>query len=81
MRITFEALPQHNDPTVPSKAEVGAMLAEAPGQWAIVARHDRAERATSHRNRVRDGREYGEGFEAEARQIGSEHRVYARKVA
>jgi hypothetical protein len=80
MRLTFETLPAQNDPTVLTKAEIAEQLARVVDCWAIVARHDRYARAEAHAARVNDGREYGEGFEAEVRQIGSEHRVYARKA-
>jgi hypothetical protein len=80
MRLTFESLPAQSDPTVLTKTEIAAQLAQSWACYAIVARHDRYARAEAHAARINDGREYGPGYEAEVRQIGSEHRVYARKI-
>ena len=76
-RLTWEPVPPESDPTVLSKAQIATELAQHPGRSAIVARHDRASRAAGHAERINDGREFGQGFRAEAKQIGSEHRVYA----
>jgi hypothetical protein len=77
--LTWEHPPFKDDPTVPTREQIGAALAERPGQYAIVARHDRAARAQAHVERIRSGREYGEGFQALPRRVGNEHRVYAAK--
>jgi len=78
MPLTWEQPPEGHDPAVMSKAEIAMVLAMRPGEWAVVARHDRAARAEAHAARIVDGREYGAGFEARYVQVGSEHRVYAR---
>jgi hypothetical protein len=71
--------PDSDDLRVPTRGEIAAVLARRRGEWAIVARHDRAARAAAHVGRITAGREYGGGYEAEARRSGNEHRVYARK--
>ncbi|MEU4220364.1 hypothetical protein [Actinoplanes sp. NPDC026623] len=76
-RLTWERVPAQSDPTVPTKTQLAAALTARRGQSAIVARHDRVARAAAQVERINDGREFGTGFEAIARQIGSEHRVYA----
>ncbi|MET0496395.1 MAG: hypothetical protein ABW000_24980 [Actinoplanes sp.] len=76
-RLTWEPVPAQSDLTVPTKAQIAAALTTRRGQSAIVARHDRAARATAQVQRITDGREFGTGFAAAARQIGPEHRVYA----
>lgn len=78
MPLTWEQPPEDHDPTVMSKNEIAAELAVRPGEWAVVARHDRAARAEAHAARIREGKEYGAGFEARYVQVSSEHRVYAR---
>lgn len=79
-RITFDSPPEHDDPSTITRDEITAALSKRPGKWAIVARHDRAARATSHVERIQSGREYGAGFESVARIVGNEHRVYARFI-
>jgi hypothetical protein len=78
MPLTFEDPPAEDDPTQPSKMEIAAELDSHPGKWAIVARCDREMRATAQMIRIATGKEYGSGFEAVARRVGNEHRVYAR---
>jgi hypothetical protein len=80
MRLTFEKPPMRDDPSVMTKAEIAAELTLAAGDFAIVARCDRAARAEAQVQRVNDGREYGPGFRAVYRQVGSEHRVYAMRA-
>lgn len=77
--LSWETPPRGDDASVPSRDEIGAALAARRGQWAIVARHDRAARAAAHADRVNEGREYGGGFDAVVRRVGNEHRVYARR--
>lgn len=72
--------PTVDDPRVPTRDEIAAALTRRRCEWAIVARHDRAARAAAHVGRITAGREYGGGYEAVARRIGNEHRVYARKA-
>jgi hypothetical protein len=79
-RLTWQNPPDLDDPSVPTRTEIAAALASKPSRWAIVARHDRAVRAAGHVDRINSGREYGAGFEATARIIGNEHRVYARHI-
>ena len=79
--VSWENPPRAHDAYVQTREEVGKELASNPGEWACVARHDRAARAETHVGRIESGREYGQGFEAVYRQIGNEHRVYARKVS
>lgn len=81
MGLTFENPPAEDDPSVPSREQVAAALTRRAGKWAVVARQDRLVRAEGHVERINAGREYGAGFEALVRKVGSEHRVYARKVA
>ncbi len=76
-RFTWEPVPPHDDPTIPSKTEIATALKTRPGHSLIVARHDRAARAAAQAQRINEGRDFGPGFTAVARQIGSEHRVYA----
>jgi hypothetical protein len=78
--LTWETPPDHDDPAIPSRADVAAALSRRPGRWAVVARQDRLVRAEGHADRINSGREYGAGFEGLVRKVGSEHRVYARKV-
>lgn len=75
--LTWDKPPLTDDPTVPTRIEIGAALVERRGEWAIVARHDRAARAATMVARILDGTEYGPGFRAVARRVGNEHRVYA----
>jgi hypothetical protein len=79
-KLTFANPPSFDDPSVPTRDEIAAALTANAGQFAIVARHDRSARAATHAERIESGKEYGSGFEAVARQVGPEHRVYARKV-
>jgi hypothetical protein len=79
--LTFETPPETDNPYALTRDDIAKLLLERPGNWAIVARHDRAARATAMVERVMLGREYGEGFEATARRVGNEHRVYARRTA
>lgn len=76
--LTWEDPPSGDSPAVPTRQEIAGELAVRFGRWAVVARHDRAARAAAHVERILDGREYGQGFEAVARRVGNEHRVYAR---
>jgi hypothetical protein len=80
MGLTWETPPDHDDPAIPSRGDVAAALSRRPGRWAVVARQDRLVRAEGHADRINSGREYGAGFEGLVRKVGSEHRVYARKV-
>lgn len=75
------AVPADHDPAKPSTDDVAAALVANPGQYAIVARHDRAARAQSMADSINGGRYFGSGFTAEYRQVGSEHRVYAACTA
>jgi hypothetical protein len=79
--LTWEDPSAQDQPEVPTRPQIGALLAANPGQSAIVARHDRAARAVSHVERIVSGREYGDGYAAVARRVGNEHRVYATCVA
>lgn len=81
MFITFENPPAADEPQIPSRSEIAAALTKRSGKWAVVARHDRSSRAAAQAERINSGREYGTGFEAVARQVGPDHRVYARFVA
>lgn len=80
--FSVEPLPDADDPTTPTRAETAQFLADGrrKGKWVIVARCDRAARSATMAARINSGREYGEGYEAQARQIGPEHRVYARFI-
>ncbi len=80
MDLTFETPPKHDDPTTPSREQIAEALTARPGEWAVVARHDRAARASAHGDRINTGTEYGAGFKAVVRRVGNEHRVYARKL-
>lgn len=80
MSLTFENPPTRDNPVTLTKAEIAQELIDNPYHWAVVARVDRAARATAMVERINSGREYGKQFEALARQVGSEHRVYARKI-
>lgn len=79
--LTYEDPPDENDATVPTREDIGRELFANAGKWAIVARHDRAERAIAHAQRIVEGREYGPLFDAVNRRVGNEHRVYARRDA
>lgn len=78
--VSWEKPPARHDVTVPTREGIGKELDANPGQWALVARHDRAVRAEGQVARIESGREFGAGFQAVYRQVGNEHRVYARKV-
>ncbi|MDB5253900.1 MAG: hypothetical protein JWP27_3069 [Flaviaesturariibacter sp.] len=60
----------------PNPAQVFAALDAHPGQWAVVARPDRASRAETVVTRFADL-----GYEARVVKVGPEHRVYARRTA
>ncbi len=76
-RLIFEPVPATDDPTILSKADITAALKARPGKSARIASHDRRTRAEAHALRINDGREYGDGFSAIARQIGGDHIVFA----
>lgn len=78
--MTWEEPPAYDNPSVPTREEFAKALSARPGRWAVVARQDRLVRAEGHAERINSGREYGAGFEGLVRKVGSEHRVYARKV-
>lgn len=78
--LTWEKPPTRDRPDVPTREQIAEALSRAPQHWAVVLRADRAVRAASAVERITTGREYGEGFEAVARRVGPEHRVYARCV-
>lgn len=78
--VNWEKPPRAHDAYVQTRDEVAKELEANPKEWAVVARHDRAARAEVHVERIESGKEYGAGFEAVYRQVGREHRVYARKV-
>lgn len=78
--VSWEKPPRTHVTHVQTREEIGAELSGNVGQWAVVARHDRAARAETHVGRILSGREYGQGFEARYVQVGNEHRVYARKM-
>lgn len=80
VRLTWDTPPDDDDPSSPAREDVAASLRRRPEKWAIVAWCDRAARAASIVERIGDGREYGDGFEATARRVGNQHRVYARSV-
>lgn len=80
IRLTWDNPPDLDDPTVAAREDIAVSLQRRIGKWAIVAWCDRAARAASIVERVNDGREYGDGFEATARRVGNQHRVYARSV-
>lgn len=80
MGLTFENPPRNDVPHVPTREEIAKELRANPRKWAIVLRCDRAARAASAVERITSGREYGAGYEAVARRVGPEHRVYARFV-
>jgi hypothetical protein len=80
VRLTWETPPDHDDPVVPSRAEIAAALSKRVGRWAVVGRHDRAARAEAHAERINSGKEYGAGFVAVHRRVGPEHRVFARSA-
>jgi hypothetical protein len=77
--LTFEDPPESDDAIVPTKMAIAAELDSHPGKWAVVARCDRAMRATALAARINGGTEYCTGFEAVYRRVGNEHRVYARR--
>lgn len=76
-RLIFQPVPAEDDPTILSKADIVAALKARPGKSARITSHDRKIRAAAHAQRITDGREYGPGFSAVARQIGGEHVVFA----
>lgn len=64
---------------------VGDTLSGKPGQWAKIAVLDDVTKAGRYANRIRSGlidslQPYGGLFEAAARTVEGEHRVYARYV-
>jgi hypothetical protein len=79
--LTKQAPPAHHSTFVPSREEVAKVLEANTGEWFIVGNHDRTTRAETMADRINSGREYGKGHEAIYRQVGREHRVYARKTA
>lgn len=78
--VSWEKPPAFDEPHVQTREEIAAELAGSPGEWAIVARHDRVARAQGQVERIESGREYGQGFAAVHRRVGNEHRVYAQKL-
>ena len=79
--LVFEPLPLTHSPA-PTHEEIRAALIARPGEWAVVHRADRLERAQQHAERINSGAVYGPGFRAEARSLGSraDARVYAQYV-
>lgn len=85
--ITFEDLPPApRGGRNPSELnlDIAARLKEKPGEWAHVRTRTTATRAASMAHHIRVGtspcfRPKG-AFEAAARLVGDEHRVYARYV-
>lgn len=82
-RLTWEDPPPYDDPQSPTAnvAAVALAMMRRPGKWAIVAYCDRASRSAVIAERINTGREYGSDYEAIARQVGNQHRVYARFTA
>ena len=78
--ITWEELPESDDASVPTREDNAKALKRRPGKWGIIARCDRRARAETMAERINSGKEFGPGYEAENRQKGPEHRVYARFV-
>lgn len=78
VRLPWEEPPANDSPDVPTANDIASSLARRPGKWAIVAFCDRAARATAMADRINSGREYGAGYDAVARRVGNQHRVYAR---
>ena len=72
--------PTHHDATVPTRGEIAKVLEANAGEWFIVGTHDRMSRAETLVTRIESGREYGEGFEAVYRQVGRDHKVWARQI-
>lgn len=77
MKLTFAEPPEHDEPDVLSDVQIAEQLKRRPNKWAIVASHDRYQRALHHSDRIGAGL-YGENFESLYRQVGRDHRVYAR---
>jgi hypothetical protein len=77
--LTFENPPK-NESLVMTREQVAEELRERKGEWAVVSRPDRVARADGTAERINDGREFGDGFEAAVRAAGdrSDVRVYAR---
>jgi hypothetical protein len=76
--LVFEPIPTTDQPA-PTMADIRTELAAHPGQWAVVYRADRLERAQTFADRVNSGAVFGPGFVAEARSLGSraDARTYA----
>lgn len=79
MALTFEPVPT-NESLVMTREQIAAELRSRPGEWAVVSRPDRVDRGQKTADRITDGREYGQGFEATVRSAGdrADVRVYAR---
>lgn len=65
-------------------AEIAAALKQRPGEWAVVRRTDTANKSGAAAQAIRSGRlrAYAPtgAYEAVARTVDGEHRVYARYV-
>jgi hypothetical protein len=73
----------NDDTTYANWAEVGQALRRRPNRWALVAIYSTANAALSSATQVRYGRRatttIGDGpFEAVARTVNGQHRLYAR---
>lgn len=77
--LTFEEPPERDAPA-PTHTQIAQALTRRPGRWAVVYRADRLARAERTVESINSGLLYGDGFEALARKVGAECRVYARKV-
>lgn len=77
--LTFEEPPRNEDLAM-TREQIGEALRARKGEWAVVYRPDRVARGEATAERIRDGREYGPGFDATVRAAGdrSDVRVYAR---
>jgi hypothetical protein len=81
MHLTFENPPACDTDETLTREQIAWELRTNRGDWAIVARPDRRERAERIAERIESGREYGQGFVALVRKVGGEFRVYSQAVA
>jgi hypothetical protein len=90
MTITFENPPPRQtgpsgtDPRSIANARTAAILRDLPGEWAIVSVRSTQRRASSYAYSINRGTLHAYlpagAFEAVARTVDGQHRVYARYV-
>lgn len=80
--LRFEKPAQHMPHNADTRAEIAEALKQTPGTWALIGARAVAGSARQDAYSVRRGvagwSMFGPGYEAEARTLFGEHRVYVR---